>query len=81
MYIALALSASVLMLILFAIFNPMRAMMNILILAAFVAGAFGWFGLIVVGVGTYANNYVLWAAVGTVAFVALLVAKARAFAD
>lgn len=81
MYLAFGLVASIVMLALFAIFNPVRVIMNVLILAAFVTGAFGWFGLTVVGAGTYANNYVLWAVVGTIAFIGLLVAKVRMFAD
>lgn len=67
----------ILLLLLVLIFSPARSLMNILILLSFIAAAFGWFGLFVVGTGTYANNYLLWAIGGTIAWIGLLVVKSR----
>lgn len=63
------------------ILNPVRAMLNSLIIIAFLIGAYGWVG--VVGGSGYQSegSMIALAMLGTIGWIALLVAKVRTASD
>lgn len=63
------------------ILNPVRAMLNSLIIIAFLIGAYGWIG--VVGGSGYQSegSMIALAMLGTIGWIALLVAKVRTASD